>query len=224
MSGNGSSSDGWVGRSIPRVEDARHLTGRGLFVDDIERPRMLYAAFVRSPFGAARVKEVSVKDALEIPGVERPIIRSDLESMPGLKPVLHRPEFVGVEVPLLSGNSIRHAGEPVAMVLADSPHAAEDGADTVQVDYERQEPVVSLDAALAENARTVHDEIEDNVLLDVRVPDDPEVDEAFEEASAVIEATFTTGRVAAGPMGGGGVPCAGGGRGGKLVFYTSTQV
>src|ERR687893_1253385 len=224
MSGNGSSSDGWVGRSIPRVEDARHLTGRGLFVDDIERPRTLYAAFVRSPFGAARVKEVSVEDALEIPGVERPIIRSDLESIPGLKPVLHRPEFVGVEVPLLSGNSIRHAGEPVAMILADSPHAAEDGADAVQVDYERQEPVVSLDAALAEDARTVHDEMEDNVLLDVCVPDDPEVDEAFEEASAVIEATFTTGRVAAVPMEGRGCLGEGGGRGGKLGLFTSTQV
>lgn len=224
MSGNGSSSDGWVGRSIPRVEDARHLTGRGLFVDDIERPRMLYAAFVRSPFGAARVEEVSVEDALGIPGVERAIIRSDLESIPGLKPVLHRPEFVGVEVPLLSGNSIRHAGEPVAIVLADSPHAAEDGADAVQVDYERQEPVVSLDAALAEDARTVHDEMEDNVLLDVRVPDDPEVDEPFEEAPAVIEATFTTGRVAAVPMEGRACLAEWDGREDKLVLYTSTQV
>ena len=224
MSGNGSSSDGWVGRSIPRVEDARHLTGRGLFVDDIERPRMLYAAFVRSPFGAARVKEVNVEEALRIPGAERAIIRSDLESIAGLKPVLHRPEFVGVEVPLLSGNSIRHAGEPVAMVLADSPHAAEDGADAVQVDYERQEPVVSLDAALAEDARTVHDEMEDNVLLDVRVPDDPEVDEAFEEASAVIEATFTTGRVAAVPMEGRACLADWDGREDKLVLYTSTQV
>src|SRR5215210_3573706 len=224
MSGNSSSSDGWVGRSIPRVEDARHLTGRGLFVDDIERPRMLYAAFVRSPFGAARVKEVSVEDALEIPGVERVIIRSDLESIPGLKQVLHRPEFVGVEVPLLSGNSIRHAGEPVAMVLADSPHAAEDGADAVQVDYERQEPVVSLDAALAEDARTVHDEMEDNLLLDVRAPDDPEVDEAFEGASVIVEATFETGRVAAVPMEGRACLAEWDGREDKLVLHTSTQV
>src|ERR687894_839411 len=224
MSGNGSSSDGWVGRSIPRVEDAGHLTCRGLFVDDIERPRMLYAAFVRSPVRGARVKVVNVEEALRIPGVERAIIRSDLESIAGLKPVLHRPEFVGVEVPLLSGNSIRHAGEPVAMVLADSPHAAEDGADAVQVDYEREEPVVSLDSALAEDARTVHEEMEDNVLLDVRVPDDPEVDEAFEEASAVIEATFTTGRVAAVPMEGRACLAEWDGREDKLVLYTSTQV
>src|SRR5215210_4108538 len=137
MSGNGSSSDGWVGRSIPRVEDARHLTGRGLFVDDIERPRMLHAAFARSPFGAARVKGVSTEDALETTGVEGVFTFSDLEDMPGLRPMLHRPEFVGIDIPLLSGDHVRHAGEPVALVLADSPHAAEDGADAVAADYER---------------------------------------------------------------------------------------
>src|SRR4051794_3144682 len=167
MSGDGLSpwSGKWVGRSLPRVEDARHLTGRGLFVDDIERSRMLYAAFARSPFGAACVKNVSVEAALEVPGVEEVITPSDLDGIPGLQPMLHRPEFVAVEMPLLSGERICHAGEPVVMVLADSPHAAEDGADAVEIDYERQEPVVSLDAALAEDARVVHEGMEDNVLL-----------------------------------------------------------
>ena len=226
MAGNGSpdGSGKWVGRSVPRVEDARHLTGRGLFVDDIERPRTIYAAFARSPFGAARVKEVSVEDALKIAGVEGVITRSDLESVPGLHPVLERPEFVGVEIPLLSGDKVRHAGEPVAMVLADSPHTAEDGADAVKVDYERQEPVVSLDAALAEDVRTVHEGMEDNVLLDVRMPDDPEVDKAFEEAPVSVEARFTTGRVAAVPMEGRACLAEWDGREGKLVLYTSTQV
>ncbi len=226
MAGNGSPdrSGKWVGRSVPRVEDARHLTGRGLFVDDIERPRTIYAAFARSPFGAALVKEVSVEDALKIAGVERVITRSDLESVPGLHPVLERPEFVGVEIPLLSSDRVRHAGEPVAMVLADSPHTAEDGADAVKVDYERQEPVVSLDAALAEDVRTVHEGMEDNVLLDVRMPDDPEVDKAFEEAPVSVEARFTTGRVAAVPMEGRACLAEWDGREGKLVLYTSTQV
>src|SRR5918997_534312 len=162
MTANGPSSKfgNWVGRSIPRVEDARHLTGRSMFVDDIERQRMLYAAFARSPFGAARVNGVAIEDALETPGVEGVFTFSDLEEIPGLRPALHRPEFVGIDIPLLSGDYVRHAGEPVAMVVADSPHAAEDGADAVAADYERQEPVVSLDAALAEGARTVHEEME----------------------------------------------------------------
>ncbi|MDQ3285087.1 MAG: xanthine dehydrogenase family protein molybdopterin-binding subunit, partial [Actinomycetota bacterium] len=223
MSGSGSPGRPWVGRSVPRVEDARHLTGRGMFVDDIERPRILYAAFARSPFGAAHVKRVSIEEALEVPGVERVITRSDLEDVPGLHPELHRPEFVGVDMPLLSGESIRHAGEPVALVLGNSPHAAEDGADAVAVEYERQEAVVSLDAALAEDARTVHEEMEDNVMVDVLSHDDS-VDGAFERAAVVVEATFETGRLAAVPMEGRACLAEWDGREGKLVLYTSTQV
>jgi aerobic carbon-monoxide dehydrogenase large subunit len=217
-------ADGWVGRSLPRVEDARHLTGQGLFVDDLERPRMLYAAFTRSPFGAARIEKISIEDALEIPGVEMVITPSDLDDVPGLRAVLHRDEFVAVEMPLLSGERIHHAGEPVAMVLADSPHAAEDGAEAVAVDYEPEEPVVSLEAALTEGARTVHEEAEDNVLLDVPAPDDPEVEEAFEQAPVVVEATFTTGRVAAVPIEGRACMAEWDGREDKLVLYTSSQV
>jgi aerobic carbon-monoxide dehydrogenase large subunit len=225
MSGDGASrSDGWVGRSIPRVEDARHLTGRGLFVDDIERPGMLFAAFTRSPFGAARVKGVSAEDALEVPGVETVIVRSDLEGIPGLQPVLRRPEFVGVEIPLLSGDRVCHAGEPVAMVLANSPHAAEDGAEAVAVGYERQEPVVSLEAALAEGARTVHEEMGNNVLLDVRAPDEPEVESVFEQAPVIVEATFDTGRLAALPMEARACLAEWDGREDKLILHTSTQV
>src|SRR5215207_3335702 len=226
MASNGSpdGSGKWIGRSVPRVEDARHLTGRGLFVDDIERPRTIYAAFARSPFGAAHIIEVSVEDALKIPGVERVITRSDLESIPGLQPVLERPEFVEVEMPLLSGDRVRHAGEPVAMVLADSPHAAEDAADAVKIDYEPREPIVSLDAALTEGGRTVHEEMEDNVLLDVSLPDDPEVDEAFRGTPVVVEATFDTGRVAAVPMEGRACLAEWDGREDKLILYTSTQV
>ena len=226
MASNGSpdGSGKWVGRSVRRVEDERHLTGRGLFVDDIERPGMLYAAFVRSPFGAARVGEVSIENARGVPGVERVVTRSDLEGIPGLHPVLHRPEFVGVEIPLLSGDRVRHAGEPVAMILANSPHAAEDGADAVAVEYEREEPVVSLDAALAEGTRTVHEEMKDNVLLDVCEGDDPGVNEAFERAPVVVEATFDTGRIAAVPLEGRACLAEWDGREGKLILHTSTQV
>ncbi|MDP8926311.1 MAG: xanthine dehydrogenase family protein molybdopterin-binding subunit [Actinomycetota bacterium] len=224
MSSNGLSTGEWVGKSVPRAEDARHLTGRSLFVDDIERPRMLYAAFTRSPFSAARIKEVSVEDALETPGVEEVITRSALEDIPGLDPVLHRPEFVGVEMPLLCGDKVCHAGEPVAMILATSPHAAEDGAEAVAVEYDHQEPIVSLDAALAEDARPVHAGMEDNVLLDVPASDESEVDEVFEQAQVVVEAKFDTGRLSAFPLEGRACLAEWDGREDKLVLSTSTQV
>src|SRR5918998_4947601 len=217
-------ADGWVGRSLPRVEDARHLTGQSLFVDDLERPRMLYAAFVRSPFGAARIENISAQDALELPGVEVVITPSDLDGVPGLRPVLHRDEFVATEMPLLAGEMIRHAGEPVAMVLADSPHAAEDGAEAVAVGYEPREPVVTLDAALGEGAPAVHEEVEGNVLLDVRDPDDAEIEDLFKGADVVVEATFDTGRVTAVPMEGRACLAEWDARADTLVLYTSTQV
>jgi carbon-monoxide dehydrogenase large subunit len=176
-----------------RVEDRRHLTGQGLFVDDIERPWMLYAAFARSSVAAAKIREVSVEDALKVPGVETVITASDLDGISGLEPVLERPEFVPVEMPLLASETVRHAGEPLAMVLADSPYAAEDGAEAVRIEYEPLQPVVSLTGALAEGARAVHEGMNGNVLLDVIDPDDSELEKILEQAPVVVDAVFDSG-------------------------------
>lgn len=214
----------WVGKPMRRVEDARHLTGRGLFVDDIERPWMLYAAFVRSSFGAASVKEISVEEALKVPGVETVITASHLDGISGLEPVLERPEFVPVEMPLLASETVRHAGEPLAMVLADSPYAAEDGAEAVSIEYEPLQPVVSLDAALAEGARSVHEGMNDNVLLDVIDPDDTELEKILEQAPVVVDAIFDSGRQSAAPMEMRASLAEWDAREESLILHTSTQV
>ena len=214
----------WVGKPMRRVEDARHLTGRGLFVDDIERPWMLYAAFVRSSFGAASVKEVSVEEALKVPGVETVITASHLDGISGLEPVLERPEFVPVEMPLLASETVRHAGEPLAMVLADSPYAAEDGAEAVRIEYEPLQPVVSLTGALAEGARAVHEGMNGNVLLDVIDPDDSELEKILEQAPVVVDAVFDSGRQSAAPMEMRASLAEWDAREESLILYTSTQV
>jgi carbon-monoxide dehydrogenase large subunit len=214
----------WVGKPMRRVEDARHLTGRGLFVDDIERPWMLYAAFVRSSFGAASVKEVSVEEALKVPGVETVITASHLDGISGLEPVLERPEFVPVEMPLLASETVRHAGEPLAMVLADSPYAAEDGAEAVRIEYEPLQPVVSLTEALAEGARAVHEGMNGNVLLDVIDPDDSELEKILEQAPVVVDAVFDSGRQSAAPMEMRASLAEWDAREESLILHTSTQV
>ncbi len=170
------------------------------------------------------MRGVAVDEALEVPGVEAVLTHSDLEGFRGLKPVLNRPEFSAVEMPLLCGEAVRHAGEPVAMVLADSPHAAEDGAEAVAVEYERREPVVSLDAALAEGAPAVHEEIEGNVMLDVRDPEDAAFEGIFGRADVVVQATFDTGRVTAVPMEGRACLAEWDAREDTLILHTSTQV
>jgi carbon-monoxide dehydrogenase large subunit len=212
----------WVGRPIRRLEDRRHLTGTASFVDDIRRPGLLSIAFVRSPHGAARIDGVDPSGALEIAGVRHVITAADLGDVDSLVPRLDRPEFVAVEMPLLAADRARHAGEPVALVIAETPHAAEDGAERVAVEYEPLPAVTSIDAALAGDAPAVHDE--GNVLLDVAFHDDPELDTALEDAALVLEGTFDSGRLTALPMEGRACLAEWDDRDLRLTLWTSTQV
>src|SRR5215218_2548486 len=147
----------WVGRPVPRVEDRRHLTGDATFVDDIRSADVLHVAFTRSPHGAARIEGIHTAEAAEAPGVRAVLTAADLGDLEPLVPMLNRPEFMAVELPMLAAERVRHAGEPVAMVVADSPHAAEDGTELIVVDYEPQDAVASIAAALEDAAPPVHE-------------------------------------------------------------------
>ena len=212
----------WVGRPLRRVEDPRHLTGTASFVDDIRRPGVLSIAFARSPHGAARIEAVGTAAALESDGVRAVLTAADLEGVESFVPRLDRPEFVAVEMPLLARDRVRHAGEPIALVIADTPHAAEDGAERVAVEYELLEAVTTLDAALADDAPRVHDE--GNVLLDVAFHDDPELDARLESAELVLDETFTSARLTAVPMEGRACLAEWDDRDQRLTLWSSTQV
>jgi len=215
----------WVGRPIRRVEDRRHLTGTAAFVDDIARPGLLHAAFVRAPYAAAEITALDVAAAREVPGVRSVLTRDDLgDDVAPLIPLLNRPEFVAVELPLLAGDRVRHVGEPVVLVVAESPHAAEDGAERVRVEYEERGAVASIEAALAGDAPLVHDEAEGNVLLDVAFADHPELDRAMDEAAFVLEAEIDSGRLAALPLEGRGCLAEWDPREERMTLWTSTQV
>jgi carbon-monoxide dehydrogenase large subunit len=214
----------WVGRSVARVEDRRHLTGTATFVDDIVTPRTLHVAFTRAPHAAARIVAVDAAPALAVDGVRAVLTAVDLGELVPLVPRLNRPEFVAVELPLLARDAVRHAGEPVAMVVADSPHTAEDGAEQVQVDYDALPAVTSIDAALAAGAPPVHAGLESNVLLDVPFADDPALDAVVAGAALVVEATFTSGRLSALPLEGRACLAQWERDGRRLVLHSSTQV
>ena len=214
----------WIGVSVSRVEDRHHLCGGGTFVDDLGRPRTLYASFVRSPYAAARIVSISTDEALATEGVECVLTAADLGRIPGLRPVLNRPEFVPTEMPLLARDRVRHVGEPVAMVLAASPHVAEDGAESVAVDYEPQAPITSIEAALVDGAPRVHEELPDNVLIDVQEGGGAALDEVLDSAPVVIDSTFTTGRVTASPIEARASLAEWDGREEVLVLHSSSQV
>jgi aerobic carbon-monoxide dehydrogenase large subunit len=190
----------WVGRSIRRLEDPRHLTGAATFVDDISLPGMAYLAFARSPHAAARIERIDTSEAAARDGVVAVLTRDDFPDLDPWIPALKRPrsEYLPTELVLLARDRVRHVGEAVAMVVAESPHLAEDAAERVLVEYEPTEAVTTIEAALAQDAPRVHDD--GNVLLDVAFADDPELDRIFAEAEVVVEGVFETARVCALPL------------------------
>jgi aerobic carbon-monoxide dehydrogenase large subunit len=213
----------WVGRSVRPVEYRRHLTGDGAFVDDLERPGLRHAAFVRSPHASARITSIDTEEALALDGVDAVLTARDLQDVNPFIPALRREDFVAVELPLLARDRVRHVGEPVALVVAATPHAAEDGAERVRVAYEEEPAVASLDAALADDAPLVHDDAAGNLLLDTQFADD-DVEPAFAEAAAVVEATIHTARVTAVPMEGRACLAEWDRREDRALLHSSTQV
>jgi aerobic carbon-monoxide dehydrogenase large subunit len=189
----------WSGTPVRRVEDPRLLTGASRFVDDVAPPGLLHAAFARSPFAAARIGWVDAGAARRVPGVVEVWDAADLE-LPGLRPILEREDFVVTEMPLLARDVVRFAGEPLAMVLAGSRYAAEDGAEAVEVEYVPDDGVSSIDEATAEGAPLVHASAKGNLLLDAAMADDAELDAALDAAAVVVDVTFSSGRLTAAPM------------------------
>src|SRR5271168_3998383 len=158
----------YVGRSLLRREDGRLLTGRGQFVADLELPRMLHAAFIRSPLAHARIRSVDLLRAAQAPGVALALSGTDLVrllpplpdtqlSLPSkwMSRVQH--EFHNPQQPGLAHDKVRHVGEAVAVIVAESRYAAEDAAQLVALDLEPLPAVLDPERALGANATIVHD-------------------------------------------------------------------
>jgi len=189
----------WTGTPVRRLEDPRLLAGASRFVDDVNPARLLHVAFARSPFAAARIERIDAAGAVAVPGVVAVFTARDLD-LPGLRPVLERDDFTVTEMPLLARDVVRHAAEPVAMVLAETRDAAEDGAEAIAIDYDATDAVSSIEQAIADGAPLVHEAARGNLLLDAAMYDHEELDAALDAAEVVVEQTFTSGRVTAAPM------------------------
>ncbi|TCP57040.1 carbon-monoxide dehydrogenase large subunit [Tamaricihabitans halophyticus] len=211
----------WIGAALPRKEDGRMLRGAGRFVADLDRQGTLHACFVRSPFGAATIAGIDASEALRLPGVRQVCTAAELGSA-GLCAALERDEFVPTTMPLLAADQVRYAGEPVAVVLADDPYAAEDGAEAVQVDYSPHPAVADLGAA--RDGRSVHDALAQNTFVDLTMFDDPRLDQIFDTAPLVLDEEFSSARLAALPMEGRGCLAEWDARDDQVVVHISTQV
>ncbi len=162
------------GAPITRNEDARLLSGRALFVDDVELPGMLHAAFLRSNVAHARIVAIDVAAARARAGVVAVYTAADLGDYWAPGPLLVPPPPIKdavfnqrTQVPLAK-DKVRHVGEPLAVVLAQSRYLAEDALGDIAVELEPLPAVVDLEKALAETSPRVHDDVSGNVAAHVR--------------------------------------------------------
>ncbi len=163
----------YFGQRIKRNEDPRLLTGQALFVDDVNLPGMLHVAFLRSPYAHARLKSVDASQALERDGIVAVYTAGDLGDYWRNGPLLVSPPPVEGIVfnertqPILVMDTVRHLGEPIAAVVAESRYLAEDALADILVDYEGLPAVVDLEAALEDDSTLVHEDLGSNVAAHV---------------------------------------------------------
>jgi len=146
----------FIGSPIERVEDLRHLRGRGQYVDDLVRPGQWHAAMVRSPVAHGRLRAIDAAAARSMPGVRAVVTAQDLDR-PIPKIPFRRPSdtIVPYAQPVLADDVVRYVGEPVAMVLAEAAELAEDAAQAVGLDIEPLPVVADRHASMRNDVRLI---------------------------------------------------------------------
>jgi carbon-monoxide dehydrogenase large subunit len=206
---------GAIGKPVRRKEDQRLLTGKGRFSDDFNITGQAFAVMVRSPHPHARILQVNGTRARRMPGVLGVYSGRDCQA-DGLRPIPHSPVpstrydlkltgpgggsiFFGPQ-PLLPADRVRHVGEAVAMVVAETLPQALDAAEAVEVEYQELPRVTSAEDAIVPGAPAVWDEMPDNVLVDTMFGEGETTDRAFAAADHTVEMDLHVGRVTAVPL------------------------
>jgi aerobic carbon-monoxide dehydrogenase large subunit len=216
------------GAPVTRNEDARLLSGRALFVDDVELPGMLYAAFLRSNVAHARINFIDVSAAKARDGVVAVYTADDLGDYWAPGPLLVPPPPIKdatfnqrTQVPLAK-DKVRHVGEPLAVVLAESRYLAEDALADIAVDLEPLPAIVDLEKALADAAVRVHDDVRGNLAAHVR-QSRGNYAAARARADRLISRRFFYDHGASSPIETRGVVASWDARGNRMTIWDTTQ-
>ena len=196
-----------LGRSLSRLEDARLLTGRGSFMDDIDLAGELHAYMLRSTHAHARIRAIDTAAAAAMPGVVAVLTGVDLAAdgagiVAAASSIKNR-DGAPIRLsrrPALVTDRVRHVGDTVALVVAESRAAARDAAEAVQVDYEMLPAVTDAAAASLPGAPLVWDDIPANTALDWQMGDKPAVDAAFARAAHVTRLDIRVNRLVVAAM------------------------
>jgi len=191
-----------VGQPIKRREDPRFITGRGTYTDDVKLPGTQHAVFVRSPLAHARIRSIDTAAARALPGVRAVFTGKDLADggvnpipvgwlLPGLKTT----DFRAIAV-----DRVRHVGEAIAVVVAETAAIARDAAELVDVDFEELPVVVDAVAALRPGAPLVHDNAPDNRCFHWEIGDRAKTEAALRKAAKVVKLRLINQRLIANAM------------------------
>ena len=220
----------YFGERIKRNEDPRLLTGQALYVDDVDLPNMLHAAFLRSPYAHAKINNIDVSRALQREGVVAVYTASDLGDYWQEGPLLVSPPPVEditfnqkTQVPLAK-DKVKFAGEPIVMVLAESRYIAEDALMDIQVDYEPLQAVVDMEKALGEDSPLIHEEIGSNIAAHVvQTKGEFDFEAIKKDAALTVKRRFNYEHGCAAAMENRGIVAEWDRRSGRLTVWDTTQ-
>ncbi|HML09941.1 MAG TPA: xanthine dehydrogenase family protein molybdopterin-binding subunit [Stellaceae bacterium] len=196
-----------IGDAPKRREDLRFVTGRGRYLDDIAFDRLVHAVVLRSPHAHARIGRIDATAARAAPGVLAALTArdADADGLSALRPgaeanTVTGESFLFEPQPLLAADKVRHVGEAVALVVAETREQALDAAELVAIDYVPLQAVTTTEAARAPAAPLVTEKAPGNLCLDWRHGDRDAVDAAFGKAARVVRVTLDNHRVVTNPM------------------------
>ena len=189
----------FVGQRMERKEDARLLTGRGTFVDDVILPGMLHVAFARSPIARGKIRSIDLEAARALPGVRAIYTAEDFENffveMISFYMIVPPP---GPKVLPLAKDRVAYVGDPIALVVADDRYIAEDAASLVFADIEEEEPIITIEQA--KTADPIHPDVSSNIAAAAGFPEDPELEKIFAEAPHMVQGVIKHQRISQSPM------------------------
>ena len=216
------------GEPVKRNEDRRLLTGQARFIDDIELPGLLHAAFLRSQVAHARILRIDVSRALQRPGVIATYVADDLGDYWKPGPLLVPPPPIAgaifharTQVPL-AREKVRHVGEPLVIVIAESRYIAEDALDDIDVELETLPAVVDLETALDAGSALVHDDLGSNVSAHVH-QSKGNYAAAAARADCIIQRRFRYEHGMSSPIETRGVVAQWDGRANQMTIWDTTQ-
>jgi len=217
-----------VAQPVRRVEDPRLLLGHGRYTDDITLPNEAVGVVLRSPHAAARIASIDVEAAKAAPGVLGVYTAADLTAdgigpLPCAIPLKNRDgsDRADPPHPVLADGTVRHVGDPVAFVVAETHQQARDAAELITIDYDTLPSCTDLGAAMDSDASLVWPDISKNVVFDWETGNKAKTDELFQRARQVSRLTVVNNRIVVNSMEARAALAAYDGE--RWTLYTNTQ-